>query len=319
MRWPWSLAAIALAGLAATAVAHYLLSRPELPAGVLYANGQLEAVEVRVSAEVTGRVLESRLVEGRRVERGAVLVRIDHSDLEARLARARAQTEGIRQRRVALEEQLRTWRHHRRTADAELERARSLRGQGAGSERAVDEAENAYEEARGRVGALEAGLREAAAELDAAENEIELLQIQRDRTTIEAPIAGTVLTRAIEVGELATPGRVVAVLADLSQLEVRVFVPEHELGKIATGDPARVRIDAFPARTFPGHVARIDEEAQFTPREVHVPDERVRMVFGVTLLVPNEDGALKPGLPADAWIRWRDEEQWPERLVVPPS
>lgn len=317
MRPRWLLAAIALAGLASAAVAYRLLYRPELPEGVLYANGQLEAVEVRVSAEVTGRVLESRLVEGRRVGRGSVLVRVDRSDLEARLASARAEAEAIRQRRIALEEQLRTWRHHRRTAETELERARSLRGQGAGSERRVDEAENAYEEARGRVGALEAGLAEAAAELEAARNRIELVQIQLDRTRIEAPIAGTVLSRGIEVGELATPGRVVAVLADLSQLEMRVFVPERELGKIAPGDPARVRIDAFPDRSFPGHVARIDEEAQFTPREVHVPDERVRMVFGVTLLVPNDGGLLKSGMPADAWIRWREEEAWPPRLVVP--
>lgn len=319
MRWRWALAASAVLMLGLAFLAYRMLSRPGLPEGVLYANGQLEAVDVRISAQVTGRVVASRLVEGRRVERGALLVRIDPADLNAQLAKARAQSEAIQQRRRALDELLRTWRHHLQTARAELHRARTLQRENAASEQRVDQAENAYEEARGRVGALEAQLAEAAAELEAATNEAHLLEIQLARTRIEAPISGTVLTKGIEVGELATPGRLVALLANLSELELRVFVPERELGKIALGDPARARIDAFPERTFPGRVARIDEEAQFTPREVHMPDERARTVFGVIIVVPNEDGMLKSGMPADAWIRWREDAAWPDRLVVPRS
>lgn len=319
MQRRWGLAAAGAVLLAAGGVAYVVLSPAELPEGILYANGELEAVEVRVGAQVAGRVVESHFVEGRRLERGDLLVRIDASDVEAQLARARAEREAIRQRRRALGQELQTWRHHLQTAEAELERARALRKRGATSEQRVDQAENDYEEARGQVGALEARRAEAEAELDAAGDRIELLGIQLDRTRIAAPISGTVLTKAVEAGELVAPGTVVAVLADLSQLELRVFVPERELGKVAQGDPARVRIDAFPARTFPGRVARIDQEAQFTPREVHLPDERVRKVFGVTLLVPNQDDILKSGMPADAWIRWKEEAPWPERLVVPRS
>lgn len=315
VRWLWTVAGI---GLAAALVLGYRLLRPRpLPAGILYANGQLEATEVRLSAEVTGRVLQSRIVEGRAVEAGEVLAQLDRSDLEARLAQAQDRARAIGQADDALAQQLGTWRHHLMTASRDLERVRALRQRGVASQRTVDQAANAFEEARGRVGSLEARIRESGAQLAAAKREMELLQLQLDKTAIRAPISGTIITKGVEIGELASPGRVVAVLADLSRLDLRVFIPEREIGKVSLGDPARVRVDAFPERTFPATVSKIDDRAQFTPREVLVPEERVRMVFGITLSVPNAEGVMKPGMPADAWLRWSKDAAWPDHLWIP--
>ena len=100
-------------------------------------------------------------------------------------------------------------------------------------------------------------------------------------------------------------------------MDLRVFIPERDIGKVALGDPARVRVDAFPDRLFDASITRVDQRAQFTPRDIHMPEERVRLVFGVTLDLANPDGILKPGMPADAWILWRDDTPWPERLMVP--
>jgi HlyD family secretion protein len=109
----------------------------------------------------------------------------------------------------------------------------------------------------------------------------------------------------------------VAVLVDLGQVELRVFLAQHEIGKVRLGDPARVRVDAFPERNFEARIARVDQRAQFTPRDVHMPEERVTQVFGVTLALTNPDGLLKPGMVADAWILWQDGADWPDRLTVP--
>ena len=94
-------------------------------------------------------------------------------------------------------------------------------------------------------------------------------------------------------------------------------MPESEIGKIKLNDPARVRVDAFPQRTFEARVARVDPRAQFTPKDVHMPDERARLVFGVVLAVDNPEAYLKPGMPADAWVRWKPEASWPDKLTVP--
>ena len=89
------------------------------------------------------------------------------------------------------------------------------------------------------------------------------------------------------------------------------------MGRIKLNSAARVRVNAFPQRYFEARVSRVDQRGQFTPRDIHLPDERERTVYGVTLALSNTDASLKPGMPADAWIRWREDLAWPARLVVP--
>lgn len=315
-KWVWSVAILAVVGLLGY-VSLLALRPPELPEGLLYGNGHIEGTEVTVSAEVTGRVLESRLEEGRRVNKGDLLVRLDDAELTTRLAQARAEVQALVQEQPQVEEQLKTWQHHLQTARADLARYRTLRQSGTITPQQLNQAENQVEEARSRVKTLEARQAQLDAQLEAARRQVELIELQIDKTQIEAPIGGTVLIKGIEVGELAAPGRTVAVLVDLSRLELTVYIPERDIGKIKLDDPARVQVDAFPQRYFEARVSRVDSRAQFTPRDIHMPEERVRMVFGVTLAVPNPQGYLKPGMPADAWIRWDPEQPWPERLVAP--
>lgn len=286
--WLWTLAG--MIALAAVSYAMFLwFAPPVLPEGFLYGNGRIEATEVTVSAEVTGRVLESSLTEGRLVKAGDLLVRLDETDLRTRLAQA--------------EEQARTWHHHLRTAEADLARYRKLYTTGDVAAQALDRTRNQEQEARGR--------------LETARREADFLRSQLGKAVIRAPVAGTILTKGIEAGEFAVPGRTVAVLADMARLELRVYIPETEIGRIKLNDPARVRVDAFPDRYFEARVARVDTRSQFTPKDVHMPDERARLVFGVTLGLDNPGGPLKPGMPADAWMRWQPEAPWPARLPVP--
>ena len=314
--WLWTLAGMIV--LAAVSYALFLwLSPPAMPEGFLYGNGRIEATEVTVSAEATGRVLESALVEGRAVKANDQLVRLDDTDLKTRLLQAEAQAAVAQDAQTQVAQQLAVARHHAQAAEADLTRYRTLRGSGAVSAQMLDRAENQQRAARGEVETLTARQAQAAASRDAARREVELLRSQIAKTVIRAPIAGTILTKGIEVGELAGLGGAIAVLADLARLELKVYVPEAEIGKIKLDDPARVRVDAFPDRTFEARVARVDSRAQFTPKDVHMPDERARLVFGVTLALDNPQGYLKPGMPADAWVRWRPEVPWPGTLPVP--
>jgi multidrug resistance efflux pump len=314
--WLWTVMALVL--LAAASYGLYVRLSPEpLPPEVLYGNGHVEGTEVAVSAEITGRVVETHLVEGNRVEAGNLLVRLEDADFRAALAQAEAEAAAVQQEKAAIEEQLVTARHHLRTAEEDLERYRKLQARGTVSPQRLGQAENVAEEARGRLQALEARLAATGDRLKAAREQVELARIRLEKTVILAPITGTVLVKAIELGELATLGRTVAVLVDLSRMDLKVFIPEKDIGKVELEDPARVRVDAFPDRLFEAGVARVDQRAQFTPRDIHMPEERVRLVFGVTLSLENPDSILKPGMPADAWILWPENASWPERLIVP--
>jgi HlyD family secretion protein len=131
--------------------------------------------------------------------------------------------------------------------------------------------------------------------------------------TISAPTNGTITTRMVDAGEVVAAGAPLLEIVDLDRLYLQVYVPEVQIGKIRLGLPARVYTDAFPDQPFDATVRYIASKAEFTPKEVQTPDERVKLIYAVRLyLTANPDHRLTPGLPADAIIRWRDDVAWVE-------
>jgi hypothetical protein len=92
-------------------------------------------------------------------------------------------------------------------------------------------------------------------------------------------------------------------IADLSELRLTAFIPEGELNFVDVGTMVSIMVDAYPDRQFLGEITYIADQAEFTPRNIQTPEDRVIMVYAVLIRVPNPDGALKPGLPADVIIR----------------
>jgi HlyD family secretion protein len=314
----WLATPLLLLVLAAGSYGLYVYLAPaSLPDGFLYGNGHIEGTEVRVASEVTGRVVDSQLIEGKAVAAGDRLVRIDDTDLRIQLKQAQAARADLEQVQMRQQAELEPLRHHLATAQSDLARYRLLAQSGIAAPQRLEQAENAFQEAQRQVTSLEGQISATEALLAVARQRVELAQSQIAKAEIKAPIGGVILIKAIEAGEFATPGKPIAVLVDLQSLDLKVFIPEGDLGKIKLGDAARIKISAFPDRFYTARVSRVDQQAQFTPRDIHIPEERTRMVFGVTLDVVNPTGELKPGLPADAWIRWKDDTEWPTRLAIP--
>ena len=318
MRNTWIWTALVLLVIAGGSYGIYAFLRPApLPEQVLYANGVVEGTEIRVSAEVAGRVVENNLVEGALVAEGDLLVRLDDTDARLNKARAEAEIEALAAELRRAESELEVAQHHLGTAEIELDRVRELEERGTVPAQTLDIAQNAFHAAQGNVTALEAGTTAMGKRIIAVRREIDLLDNQMSKTRITAPLTATVLIRAVEPSEFVQPGQPLVTMLDLTSAEVRVFIPESRIGQVELGAPARLRVDAFPDRLFEARVARVDQTAQFTPRDIHMPDERVRLVFGVVLVIDNPDGVLKPGMPADVWILWQPDAGWPDRLFVP--
>jgi len=161
------------------------------------------------------------------------------------------------------------------------------------------------------------------------EDEVAALESQRDQLeavlqeaesvladlTIRAPANGTVTTRMVDIGEVVNAGTPLFEIVDLDRLYLKVFVPEIQIGKVRLDLPARIHTDAFPDQPVEATVRYIASKAEFTPKEVQTPDERVKLIYPVKLyLKDNPDHRLTPGLPADAIIRWKDNVAW-----VPPK
>lgn len=119
---------------------------------------------------------------------------------------------------------------------------------------------------------------------------------------VGSPLAGEVTVQAIHAGEVATAGATLFTVADLARLKLTVYVPLSELAAVHVGQPAQVTVDGLPGRTFTGVVAKIADQAEYTPKNVQTAEERARMVVRVELTLDNPDGLLRPGIGAVA--RW---------------
>lgn len=220
-------------------------------------------------------------------------------------------------------------------ARRDAERMRPLIAEQAVSQQQLDQAEARWTVAKNEFKAAQSALIQAQKELAQAElgwkrirakeAEVAALERQRDQAeaalneaesvladlTIVAPTSGTVTTRMVDVGEVVPAGAPLLELVDLDRLYLQVYVPEVLIGKLRLDLPARIYTDAFPDQPFEAVVRYIASKAEFTPKEVQTPDERVKLIYAVRLyLKENPAHRLTPGLPADAVIKWRDDVAW---------
>ena len=220
-------------------------------------------------------------------------------------------------------------------AKSDAERFRQLADKDQASIQQRDQAQMRWDVAHNDVAAALSGLMQAKKQLAQAElgwkrirakeEEIASLERQRDQAyavidevesvlqdlTITAPTSGTVTTRMVDVGEVVAAGAPLLELVDLDHLYLKVYVPEVQIGKLRLDLPARIFTDAFPDQPFDATVRYIASKAEFTPKEVQTPDERVKLIYAVKLyLAANPDHRLTPGLPADAIVRWKEDVAW---------
>ncbi len=144
-----------------------------------------------------------------------------------------------------------------------------------------------------QIAALQARVAQAQTALDS-------LLAQREKLEIVAPVDGTVLDLAMHSGEVAAPGATLLTVADLSKVQLVIYLSELKIGQVYLGQTINVQVDSFPDRIFQGRISHIADQAEFTPRNVATKEERVNLVFAIEIQLANQDGALKPGMPADA-------------------
>lgn len=154
-----------------------------------------------------------------------------------------------------------------------------------------------------KIRVTESEVEAARAQILSQKAALELAKIQLRRSELRAPFQGIIVSRNVEPGEVVSPGQEVISLADLSKVDLKVFVAETEIGKVKPGQQAEVKIDTFPAKTYSGNVSYISPEAEFTPKMIQTQKERVKLVYLVKITVPNPSLELKPGMPADAWFK----------------
>ncbi|RPI10671.1 MAG: HlyD family efflux transporter periplasmic adaptor subunit [Zetaproteobacteria bacterium] len=127
-------------------------------------------------------------------------------------------------------------------------------------------------------------------------------EAQLGYTVLASPQAGVVLRKHVEPGEMIAAGTPAVTIADLSDIWLKIYIPEPRLGHVRLGQAAEITTDSFRGKIYPGKITFINSEAEFTPKNVQTQEERVKLVFAVKVGVDNPNQELKPGMPADARI-----------------
>jgi HlyD family secretion protein len=283
---------------------------------VVRGSGTVEATTVTISARISGRILTLTPSEGDTLKAGETVATLQCDEPQARLAQAQAslvQARAVRVQAVAGEAQARAQRApmttQQRLAQKEFTRAMALFKSESTTQKLVDEAEAAANGTREQVEA--AGLavevahnniNVADAQVAVAQKNVDLALTQVNECTLVAPLAGVVLTRNHEPGELVLPGSSLLKVGGLDEVYTWLYIPNQEIGRVKLGEKVLLQADTYPGRNFTGRVARINEEAEFTPKSIQTKEDRTRLVFGVKVSVPNADHALLPGMPVEAQL-----------------
>jgi HlyD family secretion protein len=252
---------------------------------VAEAAGTLEPLRsVQVMSKASGEVIEVLVDTGDRVEPGALVARIDPRDVQNDFNQMQADYE------VALE--------RFEIAEAQLNRSQNLLDAGVITEQEHESRNLDFANAQ--------------ATLVRSETALELARLRLEDVTIRSPMAGTVLSKNVEEGQvISSPsgnvsgGTVLVTIADLSVIQVRSLVNEGDVGRIEPGMTATVSVDAFPERSFRGAVEKIEPQATVQQSVVNFP---------IIVQLDNAEGLLKPGMSANVTILLA---QRPDALALP--
>ena len=243
------------------------------------ASGTVEAISsIEIKSKASGQILFLGAEIGDYVDEGVVLARIDQGTPTNTLAQANADLDVAKVRLS--------------NAQNQFERSKRLHDEGNISDKSFEDAQEAFSSAR--------------AQLVRAEVFLENARIALDDTSVRSPIAGTVISRLAEVGQVITSptsavggGTLLMEMADLNQVRVRALIDEIDIGKITIGQEVTLKVSAYRDKKFIGVVSKIEPMSKI--------DQNVT-TFPVLIDIENKDNLLLIGMNTDVAIEILNEE-----------
>lgn len=314
--------AIAIAAVAIVAVGAGLLwmQRTGDDDGLLLLYGNVDIREVQLAFRQPGRVAEMAFDEGDAVTAGTRMAALDAQPYKEALAAAEADVRiaqaeldklrrGLRPQEIAqAQEALNQALAVASDAERNYRRQSALLESGASSQRTVDAARAAHDQAAAGVKSARAALSQATEGFrreDIAAGEARLAAAEAARaqaataladTELMAPSNGTVIARVREPGSMVASQSTVYSLSLNAPVYVRAYVNEPDLGRIAPGTRVRVRSDSSD-KVHQGQIGFISPRAEFTPKTVETTELRTDLVYRLRIVMADADPALRQGMP----------------------
>ncbi len=146
------------------------------------------------------------------------------------------------------------------------------------------------------------------AQIEQARAQVALVDSLISDSTVTSPISGVVLVKSVEIGEVLAAGTTLLTIGEMDKPWLRGYIREQDLGRVKLGMEAKVGTDSYPDKIYRGRITFISSEAEFTPKQIQTPEERVKLVYRIKIEIENPQHELKLNMPADAEIQLTTED-----------
>ena len=264
--------------------------------------GNFETTEITISAENNGKLMSFTVNEGQILEKETFVGFIDTIPLSLKREQLVVSKAVISSKSRGVLSQISVLNAQLKTATINKNRVENLIKDNAGTQKQLDDANGKIDVIKQQIRSVESQNAPVVNELRSIDVQIKQIEDQIQKSKIINPIKGTVLVQYAEPNEITAFGKPLYKIADLSTMQLRVYVSEPQLSEIRIGQEVTIKIDAKDdMKNYKGIITWIASEAEFTPKIIQTKEERVALVYAVKIDVIN-DGSLKIGMPAEMWI-----------------
>ena len=267
------------------------------------AYGNFEATEITVSSESNGKIEFLNVEEGEQLKKGSLVGLIDTLQLHYNREQLKASIETVQSKSASVLSQINVLNEQLKTAKIEQTRIQNMYAENAATKRQIDEIDGKVKVIEKQISSVQTQNAPILNEIKSIKVQIEKLDDQIKKSKISNPVDGTVLTKYAEPSEITAFGKPLYKIANLNEMELRVYVTETQLAQIKIGQKVTVAIDADnDTKKYEGNITWISAQAEFTPKVIQTKEERANLVYAVKVAVKNE-GSLKIGMPAEVWLK----------------
>jgi len=268
------------------------------------AQGNFETDEIRVSSQESGILMHFIIKEGKTYLNNEYVGILDTIPYHLNREQVRAQNKLIDFKRETYQAELSVLEAQLTPLLKDHERMESLFSSDAVTRQELDHMEGKINVIKKQMDAVRLKGKSILLEKNVLEKQILQIRDRIGRCSIINPVEGTVLTRFVQQGELIPTGRVLYTIASLDTLILRAYISGNRLSTLKLGDQVTVMTDMVEGQQkHSGIIQWISSEAEFTPRQIQTQEERVNLVYAVKICVPNPEGTLKIGMPADIYFQ----------------
>lgn len=265
------------------------------------ASGTFEATEVIVSSEASGKILSFDIEEGQELTANQLLGAIDSTQLFLRKQQILSSKKSIQSRRPDVKKQIAVLEQQISTAKTERKRVENLLKANASTQKQLDDINAQISVLEKQLDAQKTTLETAnegiTEDTEGINIQVQQVSDQLKKCKITSPIAGTVLIKYAEMGEVAAPGKALFKIANTNNMILRAYITADQLTKIKVGQKVKIKTDfgKDESKEYNGTLGWISNKAEFTPKTIQTRDERANLVYAVKINVIN-DGFLKIGM-----------------------